>query len=152
MNAEELQESIPSFIEKAINLAKKISDGKITLTTSFDSIDDLDETVEYLHNLWAKKLIDDTVARNVSVTLGVLLGEMFVNEEGFHWTKNNQDIPVVETEDGNQLSPISKLYKIITDEDDGEGTARGFYEGFKVLEHYHSLSDDEKEKLTVYIE
>lgn len=152
MNTEEFQESIQSYIEKAIDIAKKISNGKMTLTTSFESIDDLDETVEYLHNLWAKKLIDDIAAWNVSVTLGVLLGEIIINERSFHWTINNENIPVVETENGNQFSPITKLYKIIIDEDDCEGTARGFYEVFKALEYYHSLSDDEKENFTTYIE
>lgn len=151
MNIEEFRESIPSFIEQAIDIVKEISDGQTVLTTSLECINELDTTVEYLHNLWVKNLIDNTVAWNVSVTLGILLGKMIINERGFYWTINNEDIPVVETEDKNQLSPISKLYKIIIDENDCEGTASGFYEGFKALEHYHSLSDDEKEKLTTYI-
>lgn len=151
MNIEEFKKSIPSFIDQAIDVSKNILDGETVLTTSFDSIDELDTIIEYLHNLWAKSLINDTVAWNVSVPLGVLLGEMIINERGFHWTINDESLPVVETEDRNQLSPISKLYKIITDEDECEGTARGFYEGFKALELYHSLSDDEKKKLTTYI-
>lgn len=147
MNTEEFKEGIPSFIEDAVDIAKKISDGKMVLTISIESIDNLDEIVGYLHNLWNKNLIDDTVVWNVSVTLGVLFGEMIINEKSFHWTINKEELPVVETEDGNQLSPISKLYKIIIDEDDCEGTARGFYEGFKALEYYDSLGDDEKENL-----
>ena len=143
----ELTFSIHPFIEDAVDIAKKISDGKMVLTTSIESIDNLDEIVGYLHNLWNKNLIDDTVVWNVSVTLGVLFGEMIINEKSFHWTINKEELPVVETEDGNQLSPISKLYKIIIDEDDCEGTARGFYEGFKALEYYDSLGDDEKENL-----
>lgn len=149
MNLEEFRENIPSFIEQAIDIGKDTSDGKIVLTTSLGYINELDTTVEYLHNLWAKNLIDNTVAWNVSVALGTLLGEMIINKRGFYWTINKENIPVVETECKNQLSPISKLYKIITDEDDCEGTPSGFYEGFKTLEHYHSLRDEKN--MTTFI-
>ena len=150
MGIHEFMEELPSFIQQAKDIGMN-TDGKIVLTTSLDSVKELDRVLEYIQNLWRKKLINDTVAWNTSVVLGALLGEMIINERGFHWAMNDNDLPVVETDDHNQLSPISKLYKIITDEDDCEGTASGFYEGFKALEHYQSLSDEEKERITTYV-
>lgn len=151
MNMEEFRNNIPSFIEQSINIGKSIPDCNICLTASLKCINELDTTVEYLHKLWLKHLIDDTVAWNMSVMLGTLLGEMIINERCFHWVINNENLPVVETEEKNTLSPITKIYKIITDKNDCEGTARGFYEGFRILEQYHSLNDDEKEEITTYI-
>lgn len=151
MNIEEFRNNIPSFIEQAIENGKSVPDCNICLTASLECINELDTTVEYLHKLWDKHLINDTVAWNVSVMLGTLLGEMIISERCFHWVINIEDLPVVETEEKNTLSPITKIYKIITDNNHCEGTARGFYEGFRILEKYHSLSDDEKERLTTYI-
>ena len=49
------------------------------------------------------------------------------------------------------MSPITKLYKIITDEDDCEGTPSGFYDGFKILMQYQAMSEEEKARITTYI-
>ena len=151
MDLREFKDSIPSFIEQAVEVSQKVTDGKKTLTPSLESVKDLDGIIGYLHNLWSKKLINDTVAWNSSVAFGVLLGEMIIKEHGFDWKINDEGIPVVVTEDGNQMSPITKLYKIITDEDDCEGTPSGFYDGFKILMQYQAMSEEEKARITTYI-
>ena len=62
-----------------------------------------------------------------------------------------EPVPVVETNEGNLLSPITKVNKIITDEDSCEGSPTTFYEGFLALQQYQSMSNEEKEKNTTYI-
>ena len=153
MQLGEFIESIPSFVEQAIDVGNKLSHGDANLTLELTSIKKMDPIVDYLHSLWRKGLINDTVAWNSSVAFGVLLGEIIIKEHGFHWALNNEEIPVVETEDGNQLSPITKLYKIITEEDDdgSEGSPSGFYSGFKAIQQYYAMSDEERERITTYI-
>ncbi len=153
MQLNEFIENIPSFVDQAIDVGNKISNSESSLEVELSSIDKMDPVIDYLHNLWKKELINDTVAWNSSVFFGVLLGEIIIKEHGFHWAINDDEIPVVETEDGNQLSPITKLYKIITDEDDegSEGSPSGFYSGFKALQQYYAMSEEEKAKITTYI-
>lgn len=150
MNTREFKESIPAFVEQAVDAGKKITEGKTVLSSSLVSLSDLDGIIEYLHNLWVKHLINDNVAWNVSVSFGVLLGEMIINDHHFHWVMND-GLPVVETDDGNQLSPITKINKIITDEDSCEGSPTTFYEGFLALEQYQKMSDEEKERISTYV-
>ncbi len=153
MQLSEFIESIPSFVEQAIDIGKKLSNGDSDLTLDLSSIKKMDPIVDYLHNLWRKDLIDNTIAWNSAVVFGVLLGEIIIKEHGFYWAINEEKIPVVETEDRNQLSPITKLYKIVTDEEDdgGEGSPSGFYDGFKALQQYYAMSDEERERITTYI-
>ena len=144
MEIQEFLSKKDEFIQNAIELGKQTTKGSIILRTDIDALEDLDKVIDEVHNLYSKKLIDDTVAWNVSVVLGTLLGEIIIKENGFHWAINN--IPVVETEEKNQLSPISKINKIILDQDNIEGSAKGFYDGFIALSKYYSMSDEEKEK------
>ncbi|MBR5179191.1 MAG: hypothetical protein IKW90_10395 [Lachnospiraceae bacterium] len=146
MEIQEFLSKKDEFIQNAIELGKQTTKGSIILRTDIDALEDLDKVIDEVHNLYSKKLIDDTVAWNVSVVLGTLLGEIIIKENGFHWAINN--IPVVETEEKNQLSPISKINKIILDQDNIEGSAKGFYDGFIALSKYYSMSDEEKEKIT----
>ena len=66
---------------------------------------------------------------------------------------NEDEIPVIETENGNYLSPITKIYKIIIDEeeDGSEGPPSSFYSGFKALQQLYAMNDYEKQKITTYI-
>ena len=146
MEIQEFLSKKDEFIQNAIELGKQTTKGSIILRTDIDALEDLDKVIDEVHNLYSKKLIDDTVAWNVSVVLGTLLGEIIIKENGFHWAINN--IPVVETEEKNQLSPISKINKIILDQDNIEGSAKGFYDGFIALSKYYSMSDEEKEMIT----
>ena len=141
--------SIPSFIQQAIDTGSRITNGKTVLIPSLSCIENLDSIVDYLHSLWTKGLINDTVAWNAAVSFGVLLGEMIIKEHCFHWILDD-GLPVIETEENNRLSPITKIYKIITDEDDCEGSPSGFYEGFQALQRYQNMSEEEKESITTY--
>ena len=139
----EFKENIPAFVEQAIETGKKITEGKTVLSPSLSSIGDLDGIIEYLHSLWEKKLISDDVAWNMSVSFGVLLGEMIINEHHFRWVMND-GLPVVETDEGNRLLPITKINKIITDEDSCEGSPSTFYDGFLALQQWNILKNQEK--------
>lgn len=150
MDIQEFKEHIPDFLQQAFDIGDHLAKCKTKLDVSLESIEKMDPIVEYVHHLWKKHLIDDTVAWNFSVAFGVLLGEIIIRNHGFHWTMID-DIPVVETNEGNRLSPITKIFKIVTDEDDSEGTPSGFYDGFKVLQQYSDMSEEEREKITVYI-
>ena len=77
---------------------------------------------------------------------------MIIREHGFHWAMSDNEIPIVETEDGNQLSPITKIHKIITSEDGGNGSPSGFYNGFRALQQYYEMTDEERDIITTYIE
>lgn len=135
MNIQEFKEQLPSLIEQALVIGRDVIGEDCKLTKSIDSIGELDKVVASLHNLWKKKLIDDNIVRNTAYLLGTLMGEMIINELGYHWLIE-EDFPVVETLRNNQLSPISKIFKIITDEDSFEGTPSGFYKTFITLERF----------------
>lgn len=135
MNIQEFKEQLPSLIEQALVIGRDVIGEDCKLTKSIDSIGELDKVVASLHNLWKKKLIDDNIVRNTAYLLGTLLGEMIINELGYHWLIE-EGFPVVETLRNNQLSPISKIFKIITDEDSFEGTPSGFYKTFITLERF----------------
>ncbi len=139
------------FIEQAIGVAKEITKGEVVLTTDISSLDDLDKVIDVIHNLKTKGLVDDTVAWNSAVMFGTILGEMIIKEHGFHWAINSEDLPVVEKDSHNQMSPITKLYKIIMDPEGMEGSAKGFYQGFLALDEYENMSEEEKAKITTYI-
>ncbi len=147
MTINEFTGSIEAYITKAIDLGKQVSSNEISLTTDIKSIDDLDVVINAIKNLRGKKLIDDNVAWNIAVVLGTLLGEMIIREHCFHWAINSDDIPVVEVDEANQMSPITKIYKIILDTEDCEGNATGFYETFLVLLKYKD--DDTLERKTI---
>ena len=63
---------------------------------------------------------------------------MIIIKYEFKWSINKDNIPVIETEIGNQLSPITKIYKIILSEDDTEGRPSSFCNGFIALQNYNS--------------
>lgn len=151
MDLETFKANIPELVDEAVEAGKKMSEGRTVLTVSIDSIKDMDPIVEYLHHLWDKKLIDDHIAWNISYIFGTLLGEIIIKEQGFHW-EIFDNLPVVGKNEKNWVSPISKIYKIITDTDDGEGMPSNFYDSFKVMLQYESMSDEEKEKLTIYVD
>lgn len=130
---EEFIKQIDEQIEKAIELGRKCGKNGIELNTSIETIDKLDEVVEFIRNLYQKRLIDENVAWNTAVSLGTLLGEMIIKKNGFRWNINSDNIPIIKTPENDQLSPITKVYKIIVSEDDIEGRPSSFYNGFIAL-------------------
>lgn len=133
---EEFVKQIDEQINNAIEIGKNCSENKIVLNTNIENICNLDKVVEYVRNLFLKKLIDENVAWNISIALGILVGEMIISKHECKWSVNKDNIPVIETEIGNQLSPITKIYKIILSEDDTEGRPSSFYNGFIALQNY----------------
>ncbi len=150
MELNEFINSIPSYVDLAVTMGKKLNGGNYEITTSIKDITQIDAVVSYLHNLWEKKLINDDVAWNASVAFGVVLGEMMNNEHDYHWIIED-NLPMISTDDNTKASPITKMYKIITDEDNCEGTASDFYEGFMALLEIQNMSDEEKERITTYV-
>lgn len=130
----EFTKQIDKQINNAIEIGKNCSENKILLNTNIEDIYNLDEVVEYVRNLFFKNLIDKEVAWNISIALGTLLGEMIINKHECKWSTNKDNIPVIETETGNQLSPITKIYKIILSDDDTEGRPSSFYNVFLALQ------------------
>ena len=61
------------------------------------------------------------------------MGEMIIKKHGFRWDINSDNIPIIKTTENDQLSPITKVYKIIVSEDDIEGRPSSFYNGFIAL-------------------
>lgn len=86
---EEFIKQIDEQIEKAIELGRKCVENELELNTSTETIEKLDEIVEFIRNLYKKKLIDENVAWNIAVSLGTLLGEMIINKHGFRWNINS---------------------------------------------------------------
>ena len=130
---EEFIKQIDDQINKAIELGRNCSQNAIVLNTNIECIDNLDKVLEIIRNLYFKKLIDKDIAWNVSISLGTLLGEMIINKHGFHWNMNDENIPIVEKDESNQLSPITKIYKIILSQNDDEGRPSSFYHAFLAL-------------------
>ena len=151
MTQNEFLERVPGFIRQAKRIAYDISEGKIALTTDIRDIARLDAVIDQVRNLCRKGLIEDNVAWNTSVLLGVVLGEMIAREEGLHWLMSRDGVPVVGLDRGNCISPITKIYKIFTSKTDDEGTARSFYRGFKAIRQYCAMSDEEKSRVTTYV-
>ncbi len=139
------------LIRRAIELGEEISSRKIWLRPEMSYMDNLDKVIVMARDLREKNLIDDGAAWNISVMLGTLLGEMIINETGYRWTINDEELPVVEDEDHNYMSPITKVYKILLDKDNEEGTARSFYEGFMTLRNYDLMSEEDQAEVTEII-
>ena len=140
-----------NFINDAIVFGATCPIKKIELTTNISSIENLDELTEILNDLYKKGMITDVVSWNIAVNMGVLLGEMIINKENYKWVINEDNLPVVEAKDGNQLSPIAKIYKIIRSVDDTEGRPSDFYSTFIELENFNNLSKEEQDNLTTYM-
>lgn len=139
------------WIEQAIDMGTYCVDGTVELTDNIKHIENLDIVVDKIRNLVQKKLLDDNTAWNVSVVLGTLLGEMLINKHNYKWAINDEEIPVVETPDKNQLSPITKIYRILISKENDEGSPSSFYNGFLALEKINNMSEEEKKEITIYL-
>ena len=145
MNLSEFKESIPSLLEKAKNTGEMMTEGTAKLIPSIGCLGDIDRVVVTLNSFFNRGLINDVVAWNASVSLGALLGEAIIREHGFHWAMTEDGMAVVETEDGNQISPITKIYKIITADNECEGSPSSFYNALLALMQLDAISAEERE-------
>ena len=147
-NAKVLEEFLKhkdEYVSEAINFGATCPEGAVELKTDLSYVENLDPLVSMTRRYYQKHLIDDNVAWNISVVLGTLLGEMIINERGWHWGMYDSGVPVVETDEGNKASPITKIHKIIISEEDDEGMPSDFYEGILALEQYYSMSEEERD-------
>ena len=152
MELKQFTDSKDSYLMQAKEVANKITEGKINLQVDIAKIKDLDAIIEQIRNLKMKNLINDDVAWNLSVLYGTVLGEMIIKEHGYHWNLNEEEMPVVETDRNDQMSPITKIYKILTSEEGDEGSPSSFYNGYQALQkYYYEMSDEEKAKITKHI-
>lgn len=150
---EDFKSEIKNYIDCAYNLTNTCPYGNYDIKMDVNNLGELDGFVEMLRDLYQnKKGLDKEQAWEMAVVFGTFLGEAIIKKHKFNWVENSEHIPVVETNYGNQLSPITKIYKIITSKSDDEGSPSGFYNGYLTLEKYHNMSDEEKEKITVYVD
>lgn len=130
-------------IEEACTKAKSLCE-EITgkeLDYSLESLETIEETIQYVRGLHRKGLVDDDVCWNLSVGLGIYAGDIYLKDKlasmDYMWRVNQDGIPVVGTEDGkNAISPITKVYKklMVTEPgEDGEGSMSNVYSNFLML-------------------
>ena len=150
MNLEEFLKNKEKFIQETIELGRNCPIEKVELSTNIESIKKLDRIVEIIRGLYQKKMLDDIVAWNISVGMGVLLGEMIINKEKFKWTMNDENIPVVQTPDNAQLSPITKIYKIIKSKENDEGSPSDFYELYIAMMNFSKLPKEKQSKVSMH--
>ena len=152
MTLDEFYEVLDEYIAQALSLPQMLGIPDRALSTDIKDIDLLAIAIEKLHELTLKGLLDDDTCWTWSVYTGTLLGEMIINEHGFHWAMYDESTPCVETDDNAKFFPITKMYKILkSDEDDWEGSPTAFYESGMAMLKYQAMTDEEKEKITVYI-
>lgn len=134
MNLNKFINSIDHYLSDAIEIGLKASSGTIKLKPQISDIANLDLVIGYIHTLYMKELIDETACWNIAIILGTLFGEMIIKEKLYHWSMDSNGIPIVETSNHNSLSPITKIYKILLDNDNTEGTASSFFDAFLILQ------------------
>ena len=143
MDIREFTQNISDYINKAIDLGKEVTGGDVALSTDIRAVGDLDKVIAVLKEQYAAGLIDDKTAWNASVLFGTVLGEMIIAEHFYEWAISADKMPIVKTHAGDQVSPITKIYKIICDKDGMEGDADGFYKTFVLLREYYREKDAE---------
>ncbi len=96
---------------------------------SDDSIDAMQEIMESarLHARHIKT--SERSLWNMSTAFGIYLGQTILKNhlaaKGYAWRQGENGIPVVENDKGTNLSPITKIFKHLTQ--DYEEDIRGFY-------------------------
>ena len=152
MTLKEFLEVKEEYVERAISLADMWPSDPVELKPELKYMENLDEIVERTRHLREKGLLDDDTVWRASVFFGTLLGEMVINEHGYHWILDENEVPMVEDDNNIKMSPITKIQKILLSSDeDGEGSPTSFYEGFRALQKYTAMSEEEKAKITTYI-
>ena len=127
---------IEQYCKHAEEMCKKLADVELDYTT--ESLKSLEEVIGQIRTLRRKEsaLVDDNVAWNLAVYFGTYFGEIMLRDElaarGMSWQINENDLPVVMDEKHrNAISPISKIYKKLTDvenETDEEGDLPTVYQ------------------------
>ena len=111
---------VEEYCEQAVSMCKKLAD--VELDYTLESLEKLEGVIGQTRALRRKDrgLIDDNVAWNLSVYFGTYFGEIMLRDQlaarGMSWQLNENGLPVVMDEKHrNALSPISKIYKKLTE-------------------------------------
>lgn len=96
----------------ASDIVNQISNVELDFT--MESLHVVEENIQYVRRLHMKELVNDTVCWNMSVSLGVYCGEVYLKDKlgamGYAWKDNAEGIPVV-ADEKNAMNPITKIYK-----------------------------------------
>lgn len=149
MTVDEFKKTIPGILELAIDLGNSVFQDYVRVSVDIYCLNYIDQVVDYLHNLWLKDLIDNHIAWNASKCLGTLAGEALVRHHNWEWSINDDNIPVVKAY-GNTMSPITKIFKIITEPNDvndslTEGSVISLYTAFLAMLELKSRRDTDVE-------
>ena len=69
-----------NIVKDAINFGKNCPVEKIPLTDDIKSLENLDKLLVIVKDIKTTGFIDDNMINQLSITLGVLLGEMIIKE------------------------------------------------------------------------
>ena len=132
---------VQEYCDQAAFLCKKLADVELDGTVA--SLDVLEQVIRQTRGVRRKNmsLIDDQAAWNMAVYYGTYFGQVILQDglagRGMKWCMNENGIPVIA--DGshvNAVSPITKIYKKLTDvenEEDEEGDLHSIYQIFCFL-------------------
>ncbi len=97
---------------------------------SDDSIDEMQEILESVRRQARSMKLAEDYLWDLSVVFGIYFGQTILKkhlaEKGYAWKQGSNGIPVVENDKKTNLSPITKIYKHLTQEE--EEDIQGFYE------------------------
>ena len=112
--------------EKAVETAKNWD---LQLDYSAGSIASLEQIAQSIYQTNQSQHLPDHVLWNIAATYGAYLGETLLKnglgELGLSWAENEEGMPVLWKDKGNWMSPVSKVYKRITN--GPEDKLEGFY-------------------------
>ncbi len=125
--------------EDAVETSKQF-DG-LKLDYSLDSLNDLEDMIQYFRDLNRKGKLSETGAWDLAVMSGAYMGEVLLRgelgERGYSWQMNNNGLPVVmDQTHRNAISPLSKIHKKLLNTQEGsdeEGTVMAYYQTFLLL-------------------
>ena len=112
MEISRFYDTMDGFLCKATDIGRAVSNNRISFVDDVSSINDLKTVIKRLRGMKKKGVISPQAVRKASVCLGVLLGEMIVNEYGFRWIIRN-GLPVVDTKQHVTISPVMTVYKLL---------------------------------------
>ena len=87
---------------------------KNNINTDISYLKSFDRLINILNEIYKNNNISINQVNDLSFNLGVFLGEMIIRENKYHWTINNNGVPVIETNKNNVISPINYIYRTIT--------------------------------------
>lgn len=118
--------TLDGLVEKAMECA---AEANVSLDYSPDSIEQLEELLENYYRSKQTRNKEENKIWNMSLIFGSYLGQTLLYnvlyEKGYKWKIEN-GVPVLSHDESNIMSPISKVYKRLTE---GSGdNVKSFYD------------------------